>query len=105
MTALPNIALIGIGRIGVVHARTLARLGHRGRFAMIVDPREDVARALAAELNVPKVSTDPGDAFDHDAAKGFIRLWGLGQQTQAAQQLLKGGKGFELPGLPGAEKK
>jgi hypothetical protein len=39
--------------------------------------------------------------FDHDAAKGFIRLWGLGQQTQAQQQLLKGGRGSEMPGLPG----
>ena len=44
---------------------------------------------------------ETGDQFDHDAAKGFIRLWGLGQQTQAQQQLLKGGKGFELPGLIG----
>ena len=25
---------------------------------------------------------DTADQFDHDAAKGFIRLWGLGQQTQ-----------------------
>lgn len=64
MIATPNIALIGIGRIGEVHARTLARLGHLGRFAMIVDPREDVARALAADFNVPKVATDPGDVFD-----------------------------------------
>ena len=44
------------------------------------------------------------DQFDHDAAQGFIRLWGLGQQTQARRQLLKGGKGFELPGLLGPEK-
>jgi len=43
---------------------------------------------------------ETGDQFDHEAAKGFIRLWGLGQQTQAQLQLLKGGKGFELPGLP-----
>jgi myo-inositol 2-dehydrogenase/D-chiro-inositol 1-dehydrogenase len=64
MTTPPNIALIGIGRIGEVHARTLARLGHLGRFAMIVDPREAVARSLAGDLNVPKVATDPGDAFD-----------------------------------------
>jgi argininosuccinate synthase len=42
---------------------------------------------------------ETGDKFDHEAARGFIRLWGLGQQTQAQQQLLKGGKGFELPGL------
>jgi argininosuccinate synthase len=42
---------------------------------------------------------ETGDLFDHEAAKGFIRLWGLGQQTQAQQQLLKGGQGFDLPGL------
>jgi argininosuccinate synthase len=42
---------------------------------------------------------ETGDGFDHEAAQGFIRLWGLSQQTQARQQLLKGGKGFELPGL------
>ncbi|HYH12579.1 MAG TPA: inositol 2-dehydrogenase [Thermomicrobiales bacterium] len=64
MTAKPNIALIGIGRIGEVHARTLARLGHLGAFAMIVDPREKLARDLADQLGVPKVATDPGAAFD-----------------------------------------
>lgn len=47
---------------------------------------------------------ETGDQFDHDAAKGFIRLWGLSQQTQAQRQLLKGGKGFDLPGLPGPER-
>jgi argininosuccinate synthase len=45
------------------------------------------------------------DHFDHDAAKGFIRIFGLGQQTQARTQLLKGGKGFDLPGLPGSSGK
>ncbi|MFM7150144.1 MAG: argininosuccinate synthase [Gemmataceae bacterium] len=47
---------------------------------------------------------DRADQFDHDAAKGFIRIWGLGQQTQASTQLLKGGKGFDLPGLAGPGK-
>jgi argininosuccinate synthase len=42
---------------------------------------------------------EKGDQFDHEAAKGFIRLWGLSQQTQAQQQLLTGGKGFDLPGV------
>jgi argininosuccinate synthase len=42
---------------------------------------------------------ETGDQFNHEAARGFIYLWGLGQQTQAQRQLLKGGKGFELPGL------
>lgn len=64
MTAKPRIALIGIGRIGEVHARSMVRLGHLGELAMIVDPREDVARAFASDFDVPKVATDPGAAFD-----------------------------------------
>jgi argininosuccinate synthase len=47
---------------------------------------------------------DRHDQFDHDAAKGFIRIHGLSQQTQAHTQLLKGGKGFDLPGLMGPGK-
>jgi argininosuccinate synthase len=42
---------------------------------------------------------ESGDLFEHEAAKGFIRLWGLGQQTQAQVQLLVGGKDFALPPL------
>ncbi|HZT83218.1 MAG TPA: argininosuccinate synthase [Gemmataceae bacterium] len=59
-----------------------------------------VGRKSEYSLYSKKLATyESGDAFDHDAAKGFIRLWGLGQQTQAQQQLLKGGRGFDLPGL------
>jgi myo-inositol 2-dehydrogenase / D-chiro-inositol 1-dehydrogenase len=65
MTPRPNVALFGIGRIGQVHARTLARSGHLGTFAMIVDPREAAARQLAGDLGVPKVATHPEAAFDN----------------------------------------
>jgi argininosuccinate synthase len=59
-----------------------------------------VGRKSEHSLYSKKLATyESGDLFDHEAAQGFIRLWGLGQQTQAALQLLKGGKGFELPGL------
>src|SRR5262245_46588702 len=61
-----------------------------------------VGRKSENSLYSKKLATyEGGDAFDHEAAMGFIRLWGLGQQTQARQQLLKGGKGFDLPGLAG----
>jgi len=65
-----------------------------------------VGRKSEHSLYSKKLATyETGDQFDHDAAKGFIRLWGLGQQTQAQQQLLKGSRGFDLPGLmrPGTE--
>jgi argininosuccinate synthase len=59
-----------------------------------------VGRRSEHSLYSKKLATyEHGDSFDHEAAKGFIRLWGLSQQTQARQQLLKGGKGFDLPGL------
>ncbi len=61
-----------------------------------------VGRKSEHSLYSKKLATyETGDQFDHAAAQGFIRLWGLGQQTQARQQLLKGGKGFDLPGLMG----
>src|SRR5438128_9458437 len=61
-----------------------------------------VGRKSEFSLYSKKLATyETGDQFDHDAAKGFIRLHGLGQQTQARQQLLKGGKGFDMPGLLG----
>jgi argininosuccinate synthase len=63
-----------------------------------------VGRKSEYSLYSKKLATyESGDNFDHDAARGFIRLWGLGQQTQAQQQLLKGGKGFDLPGLLGPQ--
>src|SRR6516165_3059620 len=64
-----------------------------------------VGRKSEHSLYSKKLATyETGDQFDHDAARGFIRLWGLGQQTQAQRQLLKGGKGFELPGIGGPRK-
>jgi argininosuccinate synthase len=59
-----------------------------------------VGRKSEHSLYSKKLATyESGDQFDHEAARGFIRLWGLGQQTQAQKQLLKGGKGFDIPGL------
>jgi argininosuccinate synthase len=64
-----------------------------------------VGRKSEHSLYSKKLATyDHGDQFDHAAAIGFIRLHGLGQQTQAQRQLLKGGRAFELPGLLGPQK-
>ena len=59
-----------------------------------------VGRKSEFSLYSKKLATyETGDQFDHESAQGFIKLWGLSQQTSARTQLLKGGKGFELPGL------
>jgi argininosuccinate synthase len=59
-----------------------------------------VGRKSEHSLYSKKLATyDEGSDYDQAAAQGFIKIHGLGQQTQARQQLLKGGKGFDLPGL------
>ena len=91
--ALPSRPLISIDQEG----GRVARL--RAPFTEL-PPAAVVGRKSDLSLYSKKLATyETGDQFDHEAAQGFIRLWGLGQQTQARQQLLKGGKGFELPGL------
>jgi argininosuccinate synthase len=42
---------------------------------------------------------DEADGFDHEAAVGFIRLWGLSQQTQARQQLLAASAKVDMPSI------
>jgi len=64
-----------------------------------------VGRKSDHSLYSEKLATyDEGSDYDQSAAQGFIKIHGLSQQTQARQQLLKGGKAFDLPGLMGPER-
>jgi argininosuccinate synthase len=59
-----------------------------------------VGRKSDNSLYSKKLATyDEGSSYDQSAAQGFIKIHGLSQQTQATRQLLKGGRGFDLPGL------
>jgi argininosuccinate synthase len=63
-----------------------------------------VGRKSDNSLYSKKLATyDEGSDYDQSAAQGFIKIHGLSQQTQAQKQLLKGGRGFDLPGLPAKE--
>lgn len=64
-----------------------------------------VGRKSDHSLYSKKLATyETGSDYDQSAAQGFIKIHGLGQQTQARLQLLKGGRGFDLPGLAGPKK-
>ncbi len=54
--------------------------------------------------NLGLATYDSGDQFDHNAALGFIKLWGLPLSTQAQAQLLPS-IGFEGNLLKQAETK
>ena len=61
-----------------------------------------VGRKSDRSLYSKKLATyDEGSDYDQAAAQGFIKIHGLSQQTQARTQLLKDGRGFDLPGLLG----
>ena len=53
------VAVLGAGRIGRVHARTIATRVPGARVVAVADPRLDAARALATELDLPRAGEDP----------------------------------------------
>ncbi len=58
MTRQVNIAVIGTGRMGSVHARNLARLIPEAKLAAVCDIRLEVAQAVAEELGLQRVVKD-----------------------------------------------
>jgi myo-inositol 2-dehydrogenase/D-chiro-inositol 1-dehydrogenase len=54
-----NVGLVGVGRIGQVHAETLARAMPLARLAALADINAKVAEETAARLGCPRWSTDP----------------------------------------------
>lgn len=58
MTSPLRIALLGAGRIGQVHARTIVQRVPSARLVAIADPMPDAAANLAARFGVSTVSTD-----------------------------------------------
>jgi myo-inositol 2-dehydrogenase/D-chiro-inositol 1-dehydrogenase len=58
MTTLPRVALIGCGRIGQVHARTLASLREHCDFVAIDDWDLEAAQKTCTMLDVPKATAD-----------------------------------------------
>jgi myo-inositol 2-dehydrogenase / D-chiro-inositol 1-dehydrogenase len=58
-----NVGIIGAGRIGKVHAETIAFRLPEARAAMIADLNPDAARAVAARCGIPRVAADPAEVF------------------------------------------
>jgi argininosuccinate synthase len=62
---------------------------------MTVDGRRSEFSLYRKEL----ATYEHGDQFDHEAAMGFIRLWGLSQRTQARTQLLVNSPHVSFPSI------
>ncbi len=72
MSTRPRIALIGCGRIGQVHARTLASLRELCDFAIVADYFQETAERTAALFNVPAWTTDGAGAIANSSIDAVI---------------------------------
>jgi len=67
-----NIALIGAGRIGRVHARNLARHIQGVNLMAVMDVNRQAAADLALELGIPNVYDDPQLIFSDQAIQAVV---------------------------------
>lgn len=72
MSQSPRIALIGCGRIGQVHLRTLLAHPERCDFAGLVDANEVALQQIAADYRLDNVSTDTSIVFDDPTVDAVI---------------------------------
>jgi myo-inositol 2-dehydrogenase/D-chiro-inositol 1-dehydrogenase len=72
MSARPRIALIGCGRIGQIHAESLSSLRDRCEFAIVADPRQDIAKQTADRLGASKWTPDAEGAITDPTVDAII---------------------------------
>jgi len=67
-----DVAVIGSGRMGSFHARSLAERIPGARLAVIADPAPDAAERLAIELGVDRAYDDPAKALADPAVAAVV---------------------------------
>jgi myo-inositol 2-dehydrogenase/D-chiro-inositol 1-dehydrogenase len=67
-----RVGLIGAGRIGRRHARTLASLIPNAELAVIADASSDAAREAAGSVRVEKWTTDPYAVISDESIKAIV---------------------------------
>jgi len=72
MSARLNVGLIGLGRLGRVYARDLARRIAETRLAAVADPLGALAAEVAAEFDVPTHYADPLALVDDAAVDAVV---------------------------------
>src|SRR5438105_138221 len=67
-----NVAVLGVGRIGQVHAETLASRVPLARLAGLADVNAKVAEETAARLDCPRWSTEPLDLVNDPNVQAVV---------------------------------
>jgi myo-inositol 2-dehydrogenase/D-chiro-inositol 1-dehydrogenase len=72
MGARPRIGLIGCGRIGLVHLRSLISHPEAVEFVSLVDANETAVHSISEKYGLKRASTDVSDIFDDPSIDAII---------------------------------
>jgi len=94
MSSPIRIGVIGAGRIGAVHARTVVRRIPQARIVAIADPSGEAARKLGAELGVPRVASDYRELLADREIDAVLICSSTDTHAQVITEAAKAGKGI-----------
>jgi myo-inositol 2-dehydrogenase/D-chiro-inositol 1-dehydrogenase len=87
-----NLGVIGAGRIGKVHAETIAFRIPEAALAAVADPNLDAARELAERCGVCRAVSDPGELFADPAVDGVLICSSTGTHADLIVKAARAGK-------------
>jgi myo-inositol 2-dehydrogenase/D-chiro-inositol 1-dehydrogenase len=87
-----SLAMIGAGRIGRVHAETIAFRLPEARLVAIADPNRDVAQRLAGEFEIARVVDGPNEIFDDPSIDAVLICSPTSTHSSLVQEAAAAGK-------------
>jgi myo-inositol 2-dehydrogenase/D-chiro-inositol 1-dehydrogenase len=87
-----NVGVIGCGRIGRIHAETLATRISAARLVAVADVAAPAARELAARLHVEKVSTDYRELLANSTIEAVVICSSTDTHSRIIQEAAAAGK-------------
>lgn len=84
--------VLGVGRIGRIHARNLATQVSGAQLIAVADPREDVAREVAARWHVPHVFADYRQVLQHPQVDAVVIATPTDTHARIIQEAAAAGK-------------
>jgi len=92
MISKVNVGLIGAGRIGRVHAETLAYRIPEANLVAVADVFTEAAERCAADYQIPLATSDPQVIFNDDAINAVIICSSTDTHAQFISQAARAGK-------------
>lgn len=87
-----NVALIGAGRAGMIHARNFRAGVPFAKLVSVADPVESAAAGAALELEIGKYTTNPEEVLDDETVDAVIIVTPTKYHCELAVKAAKAGK-------------